>query len=193
MTTITAVVEGALDEAVIRRLISDAGGAVARIIIAGGRANLLGRISGYANAARFEPWIILCDLDQDECAPSLLNQYASAHPSTLCFRIAVRSVESWLLADPALARILDISDSLLPKQPDAESHPKQTLIQLARRSRTRTIREQVGGDPDLADPGTLYTKTLSEFVESDWNPQRAAQRSPSLQRTLNAVQHLANP
>ena len=38
----------------------------------------------------------------------------------------------------------------------------------------------------------LYNVTLSEFVETEWNPKRAAERSPSLGRAIGAVERLVS-
>ena len=192
MVYVRAAVEGQLDEAVVRRLAADAGMAVANVYRADGRANLISRLPGYAAAARRDPWLVLCDLDQDECAPTLVAAAVQNSPDLLCFRVAVRSVESWLLADPGLAARLEVSTARLPREPDSERHPKRTLIQIARRSRNRDIRIGVGGSPGTADTPILYNVTLSEFVEAEWNPKRAAERSPSLLRAIGAVERLAS-
>ena len=192
MVYVRAAVEGRLDEAVVRRLAADAGMDVANVYRADGRANLISRLPGYAAAARHDPWLVLCDLDQDECAPTLVAAVVQDPPDLLCFRVAVRSVESWLLADPGLAARLEVSTARLPREPDSQRHPKRTLIQIAQRSRNRDIRIGVGGSPGTADAPMLYNVTLSEFVETEWNPRRAAERSPSLGRAIGAVERLVS-
>ena len=193
MVYIRAAVEGRLDEAVVRRLAADAGMDVVNVYRADGRANLISRLPGYAAAARRGPWLVLCDLDQDECAPTLVAAAVQSPPDLFCFRVAVRSIESWLLADPGLAARLDVSTTRLPREPDSERYPKRTLIQIARRSRNRDIRIGVGGSPGTADTPILYNVILGEFVRERWNPQRAAERSPSLGRAIGAVERLASP
>lgn len=193
MIYIRAAVEGRLDEAVVRRLAADAGMDVVNVYRTDGRADLISRIPGYAAAARRDPWLVLCDLDQDECAPTLVASAVQNPPDLFCFRVAVRSIESWLLADPGLAARLEISATRLPREPDSERHPKRTLIRIARRSRNRDIRVGVGGSPGTADTPILYNVILSEFVESEWEPRRAAERSPSLGRAIGAVERLASP
>ena len=192
MVYIRAAVEGRLDEAVARRLAADAGMDVANVYRTDGRANLISRLPGYAAAARRDPWLVLCDLDQDECAPTLVAAAVQNPPELFCFRVAVRSIESWLLADPGLAARLEVSTTRLPREPDSERYPKRTMIRIARRSRNRDIRVGVGGSPGTADTPILYNVILGEFVESEWEPRRAAARSPSLGRAIGAVERLAS-
>ena len=190
MTYVSAVVEGQIDEAVIERLISDAGAQTARVYVKGGRGPLLAQMQGYRNAARLGPWVVLCDLDQDQCAP----QFVAAHlpvPDDLELRVAVRAIEAWLLADPGLARVLGIQQAQLPRHPELELRPKQTLINLARNSPRRRVRQDIGGRPGQPDPGPMYNETLIDFVNAAWNPLRAAERSPSLRRAMEAVARVA--
>ena len=193
MIYVKAAVEGKLDDAVVRRLVADAGAEIVNVYRADGRAKLISprRIRGYAAAARYDRWLVLCDLDQDECAPKLVANAVQNPPALFCFRVAVRSVESWLLADPGLAAHMEIRPVWLPREPDSEPHPKQTMIRLAQRSRNRDIRLGVGGDRGTSDAPSLYNSFLSDFVESDWDPEQAAGRSDSLRRAMDAVSRLA--
>jgi hypothetical protein len=85
----------------------------------------------------------LTDLDQHGCAPEIIKGWLREQPhGNLVFRVAVREVEAWLLADRVgFAKFLDVSIDLLPQEPDEVLDPKQTLINLARRSRIRSLRE----------------------------------------------------
>ncbi len=56
----------------------------------------------------------------------------------MCFRVAVREVEAWLLADrEQIARFLSIARSRVPQSPETLDNPKQRLVELARHSRRR--------------------------------------------------------
>jgi hypothetical protein len=98
-------------------------------------------------------------------------------------------LESWLLAHhKALARFLNVSVDLIPRDPDGEEHPKRTLVNLARRSRTRSIREDL--IPEAGSSGVVgknYTARLTEFIRDPWEPLVAQDRSPSLRRALAAL------
>ena len=86
---------------------------------------------------------------------------------------------------------MEIHPVWLPREPDSEPHPKQALIRLAQRSRNRDIRLGVGGDRGTSDAPSLYNSFLSDFVQSDWDPARAAGQSDSLRRAMEAVAQLA--
>ena len=104
----------------------------------------------------------------------------------MCFRIAVRAVEAWLLADRSnVARFLSVSIDLIDLHPERLTAPKSQLISIARRSRSRTIR--MGIVPSAGDSrviGPEYTALMSEFARERWDPQRAQARSPSLRGTM---------
>jgi hypothetical protein len=64
-----------------------------------GKADLHKKIKGYNNAARHAPWLVLVDLDDESCAFSLCQSWLPVPARYLCFRVAVRQVEAWLMAD----------------------------------------------------------------------------------------------
>jgi hypothetical protein len=67
---IHGAVEGMIDEAVLRRLVKEIGAMAGPVYGKNGKSFLLERLRAYNQAARFSPWIILIDLDDDdECAP----------------------------------------------------------------------------------------------------------------------------
>jgi len=65
LVTISAAVEGIVDETVVRRIIVEAGGLPGTIYGKNGKPLLRRQIQGYNNAARFSPWMVLVDLDRD--------------------------------------------------------------------------------------------------------------------------------
>jgi hypothetical protein len=81
---------------------------------------------GINRAARFSPWIVLVDLDLDaECAPPLRKSWLSKPSHYMCFRIAVRAIEAWLMADrERFARFLSIDIARIPRDVEAVKHPK---------------------------------------------------------------------
>ncbi len=74
-TIASAAVEGDLDEAVLLRLAAYAGISIGPVFGRKGKPYLRKKIGGYNQAARFSPWIVLVDLDNDECAPSLRAEW----------------------------------------------------------------------------------------------------------------------
>jgi hypothetical protein len=118
---ISAAVEGSVDEAVIRRLIGYVGLTPGPIYGKKGKDDLRKKIRAYNLAAQHAPWVILVDLDNDaDCAPALRQAWLSNPAPNLCFRVAVRQVEAWLMADrETLAKFLGIPQDKIPR-----AHPK---------------------------------------------------------------------
>ena len=192
----SGAVEGALDEVVLLRLGEHLGISVGPVFGRNGKSYLRERIDGYNRAARFWPWIVLVDLDHEECAPSLCGEWLPTPAEGMCFRVAVREIESWLLADRAgIAAFLGVPASRVPSVVDDLDDPKQTLVDLARRSRRRAIREDMAPRHGSGlSIGPAYTSRMMEFVgvegRNRWRPDVAAQASPSLSRCINALTEL---
>jgi hypothetical protein len=184
--------EDELSGRVLRRLLSCHSGRyeVGVPYSGGGFGYLRKRIEGFNNAAKGVPFLVLTDLDAVECAPSLVNSWLphGMHPNLL-FRIAVREVEAWLLADrEGVAEFLAIQLDMVPDAPDEILDPKGTLIDLARRSPSSDLRRSIA--PPLGSTsrqGPDYNGRMSAFAERIWNPCAAAKSSSSLARTIEAL------
>ena len=77
-----------------------------------------------------------------------------------------------------------------PLKPGTEqlANPKQTLIELADRSRSAGIREQiVPRKGSTAKIGPSYNLCLSKFVQDKWRAEIAAENAPSLARALRRL------
>ncbi len=190
---IRAAVEGSVDEAVVRKLIAHAGGQADSIYGKNGKSALQEKIQGYNNAARLAPWMVLVDLDSDaHCAPPLRQSWLPAPAPLLCFRVAVRQVEAWLMADrEALARFLGVARSAIPQDPESLENAKVAMVNLARRSRRRAIREDMvprAGSGRAVGPA--YASRLSEYVHERWRPEVAAQHSDSLRRAIRCLERI---
>lgn len=191
--TVYSAVEGVTDEAVAIRLIQHVGASPGPVYGRNGKPYLRDRIDGYNNAARNAPWFVLVDLDQDAaCAPPLLEAWVPDRAPKLCFRIAIRAVEAWLMADAeALAGFLGVSRARVPAHPDAVTHPKQALVNLARQSRRRAIRDDmVPREGSGRAVGAAYPSRLVEFTSNHWRPQQAANTSESLRRAIASLENL---
>ena len=190
---ITGAVEGDVDEAILRRMLKHVGLELGVVHGREGKPKLLQRLNGYNNAARFAPWVVLVDLNGDcPCAPPCVMNWLPAPSEHMCFRVAVRAVEAWLLADrERIAGILGISSGRVPDDPDNLTDPKTELVNLARRSNSRSIREQiVPRQGSGRSVGSLYTARLVEFIEDEdggWRPDQAAVGSDSLRRCIDRL------
>lgn len=193
---LTAAVEGLVDEAVVRRLILHVGGEAGTVYGRAGKARLRQRIDGYNRAARYSPWCVLVDLDADaDCAPALRREWLPTVAPLLCFRVAVRAVEAWLLADAErLARFLGLARGRIPATPEQLPDPKASMIDLARGSRRRAVRmDMVPRQGSGRREGPAYTSRLIEFVAGQWRPAVAAERCDSLGRTIRCLRRLVAP
>lgn len=192
---ISAAVEGIVDEAVAKRLIESVGGYVGPVHGKKGKPFLRENIGAYNHAARWAPWLVLVDLDSDHlCAGQLRSDWLADPTSGLCLRVATRTIESWLMADrDRIAAFLRISKSLVDKQPEALEDPKQRLVQLAGRSKSRAIRQDMVPRPKSGrSSGPAYSSRMIEFVETHWRPEVASSHSDSLRRAITALKSLVH-
>jgi len=192
---IQSAVEGLLDQAVVQRLIKEADAVPGEVYGRRGKDYLRQRVRGYNSAARFAPWVLIVDLDRDECAPALRASWLSDASPQMCFRVAVRAVEAWLLADRLnLARFLRVRLSAVPTNPEGLDDPKGTMVALASTSRNSDIQRDMMPRPGSGrTEGSAYTSRLSEFVKDrtrGWDPNAAAMLSPSLGRCLMRLREL---
>lgn len=194
---ISLIAEGLLDEQVLRQLIVQVAPHLEAGVCYGkrGRDWLRENLSKFNLAAHAWPYVSLADLEQDECPPTLLQLWLphGIHEN-MRPRIAVRMIESWLLADrEACAEFLGVSIQRFPQFPDDENNPKQVMVGLARRSRSRTIRgDMMPAQGTIGMVGKNYRGQLEKFVLQYWSAERAQAHSPILQRAIRALQQF-NP
>jgi len=177
---IFAAVEGIVDEAVACRLISHAGAVPGDVYGKIGKSFLRRGIKGYNNSAKRALWFVLVDLDHDaDCAPPLCSDWLPNKAPGLCFRVAVRAVEAWLLADAErLAKFLGVAPSKMPAD-------------LARGSRRRDIREDMVPRPGSGRPvGPAYASRLIEFASKHWRPDIAGRHADSLKRAIRCIKQI---
>lgn len=186
-------VEGTLDEAVLRRIVEHVGASAGPIYGRQGKGRIRKDINGYNSVARHSPWFVLIDLNSEaDCPPALRSVWLPQPSRHMCFRVAVRSIEAWLLADRVrAARLLSVAANLLPQHPDHLDNPKRSFIEAASQSHRRTIREELVPRVESGRrEGPLYTARLIQFVgdvDGGWRPDVAAESSPSLARCLAAL------
>lgn len=191
---IIVVVEDALSNSVAKRLVFTCCQKMTAIrsIITNGNGNLRKRLPAFIRSAHAVPFLILTDLDAYACAPALLSDWAPRGiPEELIFRVAVREVESWLMADrKGFAAYLGVSVDRIPRAPESEVDPKRKLVQVAR-SASRKIREElVPREGDRIPVGPAYNATLMQFVVSRWEPESACENAPSLARAMSRLRYV---
>jgi hypothetical protein len=157
----------------------------------GGFGYLRRNINGWNAAAKGKPFVVLTDLDNAPCPADLIEKWLESPPNAnLIFRIAVREVEAWLLADAHnLAGFLRIAERLVPGSPDEIPDPKATLIGLATKSKLKYIRDNLLPRPgSTAKQGRGHNECLGAFVRENWDVRAASVRSPSLARSLRRLE-----
>ncbi len=185
---INLAVEGVLDEAIMRRLIEDAGGSVGLVIGRKGKAYLRGKAEGLLRTATGTPWIVLVDLNSErDCAPGLVTDWIGRSANRRHLRVAVRAIESWILADrERVAELLGVPGIRVPRGPEDLSDPRRRLLELARRSSKPAIKR--GLLPSTGSGrahGPDYNSALVQFVhgpQQSWRPVVAATSAASLGR-----------
>lgn len=188
-----AAVEGPVDEVVVGRLVKYVGAELTTVYGRKGKPFLRERLNGFNHAAEQFPWVVLVDLDLDyECAPRLVHEWLPRPAPRMCFRVVVRKVEAWLMADrEQMASFLGVSPSLLPRNPESLRDPRQALVALAARSRKRGIRVDMVPSPDSRrSVGPAYASRLIEFVRDHWRVDVASESAPSLSKSIRRLREL---
>jgi hypothetical protein len=192
--SVNVAVEGFVDEVVVRSVLQWVNIQPVLVRSHGGKTTLLRQIPKYNQAANFANWLVVVDLDNEDCAPGYRKQLLPQPSEGMLLRIPVREVEAWLLADAEhLAAYFNISASIFPDRPDNENDPKQTLMNLARRSRKTDLREDIVPRQNSgAKIGPGYPARIQEFVQHTkhpWRPEVAMQNSDSLRRCIDALKN----
>lgn len=178
--------EDEVSEAVARKLLVDAGADPnsADFTRRNGYGYLKNKIDAFCSI-RNRPILVMTDLDRGDCAPNLRRRWLGGRsaPGNLIFRIAVREVESWLIADrTGLAKYFQVAATKIECDPERITDPKRYLVHLARRA-PRAIREDLlPPRGSIATQGFGYNTRVCEFVSGHWSAERAANASNSLER-----------
>jgi len=194
-TFIYIAVEDDLSEAVVRRILAqrDVSYEPVRWNVGGGASFLKDKIVAFNNIAKSVPVFMLTDLDRKVCPSALVKEwlgFVKMNPD-LIFRVAVREVEAWLLADDvALCRFLKLRKAVRFIIPEGEADPKAKVLELAERSSSRIVKDGVvrrNADGTLQQ-GPVYNAELTRFTNEDWDVHVSAGKCPSLQRLLRALE-----
>jgi hypothetical protein len=156
----------------------------------GGNGYLRRTIDGFNNAAKGTPFLLGTDLDTYECPSALIDDWlTSPKHHNLLIRVAVREAEAWVLADRnSFANFIGVGVANIPPDVEALVNPKEVLIQIARNSRKKQMRDDICPRPNSTSKiGPNYNACLGSFVSENWNPGAARLNSRSLDRTINRL------
>ena len=151
---------------------------------------LKSKIFAYNLTARTCPFLVVTDLDDVDCPPSLIEAWLPrGKHHNLLLRIPVREIEAWVMSDRVgLASFLGINSTKIPADTETIENPKEFLIRLAKGSRNRVIRSDIVPALDsTAKVGPNYNARLGTFVMSQWSALRAVRASRSLKSTIERL------
>lgn len=138
--------------------------------------------------------IFITDLDNIDSIQSLCNEWFSLPcfrllPPQMVFRVAVREVESWIMADvQGISEFFNIHESNFSDDPDSLPDPKQYLLNLIRRKcRKKVFQNMLPEDNQCI--GIEYNPQLKKFINQNWDIERAMAKSTSLQRAVICLQN----
>jgi hypothetical protein len=157
-----------------------------------GNGLLKAKIRSYCDIAKRIPFLLITDLDATICAPALISSWLGTitPPKDFLFRVAVREVEGWLLADHVSMKLLLGNRVNVPRDPESIRDPKECLLHLARGAR-RDVKSDLLAEPNaIASQGLGYNHRLCHYVNTSWCPTRAAERSDSLNRVIRRLEQL---
>jgi hypothetical protein len=189
---VALVVEDALSLVVMAKLLAHTGRGytVTRQLVERGFGNIRRSVAKYRTASHVLPHVVLTDLDQAVCPPFLREQWGVATlPNSMLFRVAIREVEAWLLADRVgFSDFAGIPQNKISQAPESLVDPKQTLLNLVRRSRNRRLAiELIPSQGSRVSIGPLYNERLSTYVRENWDVDAAMALAPSLKRTVDRL------
>ena len=190
---VTLAVEDTLSGAVASRLVGQyvPGAEITNMIGLSGIDSVKRRIPDLNQIAQYRgPVLALADLDRPlACPANLVREMTGRLPVSprLLIRLAVLEIESWILADRrAIARWLGVPERVVSRVPESLNDPKRELVQLASRSRNRSLREAIAppGVRGTSRAGPGYNETVGGFVTQNWDPGVARRNAPSLDRAI---------
>lgn len=188
--------EDYLSEAVLNKIVAETGDDFNVVASIGKKGNgyLKKKVPSLVSLSPSYPVIILTDQDQYTCPVEIISSWLDGQdmPENLIFRIAKREVEAWLLADrKTFSKFIGTPASNIPRDPEFLPDPKQSLLNLANRYASRSLKLDLIADHESGPKqGFAYNNRLIGYVEKSWSPNEAAANAPSLQRAVLRIQEL---
>jgi hypothetical protein len=185
--------EDSISEAVVRRLVSEFRPEVQIQASLGGKGKsyLERKASDLNRTATNIPVLLLVDLDAPRPCPSeLISAWLpNGAAKNMLLRVAVMEIESWVLADRQnFASFLGINPVKIPTDTDSLTNPKEFVVNLARKSRIRGVRDDLVPVPGaVTSVGPGYNSRLLSYIRDKWEPSAARIASPSLGRLIDRL------
>jgi len=196
---INLLAEGYMEEAVARKLLPFCGHELGTVYGQYGCGYIQEKATSFRYLATETTGLLILTDFRDAgttCVPGALQEYVFNKlpnpPNTFLCRFSVNELESWLLADrEGLAKYMNIAISKMPLNPEHEARPKETLVNLARKSNKTVIREGIAPPPGhRASTGPEYLSLMREFIFKHWNIENAICSAPSLERCVRRLREI---
>ena len=185
------IVEDPLSEAVARRILEKADRSYEVVnVLRWNKDKIKRKIKNINHAARGFAYFVLTDQDtEDRCPPNAISELREPVHSNLLYRFAVMEIEAWVMAHrEAVSSFLYVPINKIPDDVDDIKNPKEYLINLARKSRSSRIREDIPPrNKTTSKVGPDYNGMLIDFVTERWDIDVAAIYSRSLKRTIERL------
>jgi len=176
-------VEDELSEQIGRRLATEVRLQIDVVLRKGGNGYLKSKINNFCEMAQHTSVLLITDLDTTSTVEELKSEWLNKTkpPNSLLFHVAIREVESWILADHhGMKKMMGKKVNKFPAAPDDLADPKAHLLNLAA-SADRDVRDDL-----IAERGSMATQGLGYN-----NPEAAEERSPSLRLLRQDLARLA--
>lgn len=196
MTEIYIATEDALSELLLEKVILEVRRDLNIAVRLGRKGNgyLKKNLPEFVKTSENIPFILLTDLDNVGCAPALINAWKDkiVLPDSMIFRVAVREVEAWLLADRVgFSSFCGAPKNKIPQNVETLADPKQLLINLVGQYGGRDIKADIlPKEGSLSKVGLGYNQVLRHFVSETWVLGRANRNSDSLMRMCESIRNL---
>ncbi|WP_156034036.1 DUF4276 family protein [Aeromonas jandaei] len=185
--------EDIISEVVLSKIVSQVcAGEIVHRLGKTGCGDLMKNIPKYNQLAALHPVVLMLDLDTRACADeyvsSLCSKLNSKEPNFHII-VPVTEIESWLLSDKStFSACLGINEKIIPSEPDKLIDPKQTIVNLAKKSKLRKIKSELPPAAGEKCPiGVSYNSILCDYVRDNWRIDVAKENSPSLKKAVDIL------
>lgn len=189
--------EDVLSETVAERLVHESASdlQIAVRVRKNGNSYLKSKFPELLKTAAKIPVFLITDLDNIRCPVELIKSWTQntpPPPGGMIMRVAVREIESWILADrDGFSEYTGIPVEKLALDADALSDPKRELLNLVKRYARKRIKESLLPSKGSSSKiGWEYNAVLCQFARSIWSVDRAVRHSNSLRRAVNRLSSL---
>ena len=165
------------------------------------------QINKYNNLSNAFPVILLTDLDDAYCAPSLIQSWNITNKSSkFILNIAVDEAEAWLMADREnFARYFQVHIDRIPTSHQTKmmgktwntemNFPYKSSLFLTKNiipnSQSEVIKKQML-PAQGAVKGKEYNVAMTPFIKQHWNIENAIRNSDSLKRMVERLKNLTH-